>query len=186
MALDAERVLIAHKGSDATVHEVDDSNPVPVKIMTGIAGSASLIVPAVVVSTPVYTIGDSVAGKITLTNAMRVTGGTGRLASVEILDRANVKPAITLIFLDSDPVTMNPTDNVALVVGADDSKILGVLPIITADYKTINAKAIATIRNIGLTVRSTTQNIYVAILADAAITFVSTSDLQLKFGFIQD
>ena len=115
-----------------------------------------------------YTIGDSVGGLITFSNAVREKGGCALISSVKFAAVAAL--AYDLFFLNADIATP-AVDNAAFtVVVADQPKMLGVIPIAASDYKKGPAAFnVATIRNVGLIVKAaaTTKNIYAYLVANA-------------------
>lgn len=149
-------------------------------------GAGAVVTPTVTVSTtPAYAAGDSVGGKLTLTSAVRVSGGIALLQSVVILDRANQKPAGTLLIFDSDPSAATITDNAAFVYSTDDLKVVAAIPVATTDYITINSKAIANIRNIGALVKAASgTTLYAAFVLTSTPTFAATTNVQIELGLI--
>lgn len=140
------------------------------------------------VSTSAYTAGDAVGGKRTITGALRTSNGSGILESITILDRANQKAAMELFIFDSDPTAATITDNAAFVFSTDDLKVLAHVTIAATDYITINSKAIATIKGLGIALRGANSNtsLYAALVTTGTPTYVATTDLQLIYGILQD
>lgn len=149
------------------------------------AGTGAVVTPTITVSTtPAYSAGDSIGGKITLANAVRISGGITLLQSIAILDRANQKPTGTILLFNADPSAATITDNAAFVFSTDDLKVVAAIPVITADYVTINSKAVAMLRNLGAEVKAAATTLYAAFVVTSTPTFAATTDLQLAFGFI--
>lgn len=151
-----------------------------------VSGLGAVITPAITVSTtPAYTAGDSIGGKITLANAVRVSGGISLLQSIMVLDRANQKPAGTILIYNADPSAATLTDNAALVNSTDDLKIIAQIPIYSVDYVTVNSKAYAMLRNLGAEVKAASgTTLYASFCTTSTPTFAATSDLQIAFGFL--
>lgn len=175
-------------GNDADPHipSVALAAPSSEAVIGQVLGAGAVVTPTVTVSTtPAYAAGDSVGGKLTLTSAVRVSGGIALLQSVVILDRANQKPAGTLLIFDSDPSAATITDNAAFVYSTDDLKVVAAIPVATTDYITINSKAIANIRNIGAVVKAASgTTLYAAFVLTSTPTFAATSNVQIELGFI--
>lgn len=168
--------------------EVDTALPAGEAHIGAVGGNSALVTPTITVSTsPAYTAGDSIGGKITLANAVRVSGGTGILESIMVLDRANQKAAIDIIIFDADPSAATITDNAAFVFSTDDLKVLARIPVATTDYVTYNSKATANIKAIGALLKAASgTSLYAAVVTSGTPTFAATTDFQLRFGILQD
>lgn len=150
------------------------------------ANWSGVVTPTITVSTsPAYTAGDSIGGKITLANAVRVSGGSSLLQSIMMLDRANQKPIGTILIFNADPSAATLTDNAAFVFSTDDLKVVAEIPVITSDWVTINSKAVANLRNIGAVVKAASgTSLYAAFVATNTPTEAATTDIQMIFGLI--
>jgi len=134
-----------------------------------------------------YEAGDAVGGKITITNAMRVSGGTGMLQSIQVTDKGNQKAALEILILDADPTAATITDDTAFVYSTDISKQIARIPVAAADYVTINSIATASIGGIGKTLKASgSTNLYAAVVTTGTPTYTSTSDIIVTFGILQD
>lgn len=181
---DAQRVYTV----DSTGTPVTPGTPAASEVHLGqVGGHTALVTPSITVDTAVYASGDVVGGKLTLANAMRVTGGTGVLQSLMILDRSNQKPAGDVFIFDSDPTNGTYTDNGAVSFGTDDLKLLGRINISASDYVTANSKAFQAKTGLGLVVKAVTgTSLYAVFVNTSAPDFVAGTDFQLRFGFLQD
>lgn len=132
-----------------------------------------------------YTAGDSIGGKLTLTGAVAAPGGTSLLQSVMLLDRANQKPQGTILIFDSDPAAATLTDKTGFVFSTDDLKVVAAVPVVSADWVTINGKAVATLANIGRLVKAAAKQttLYAAFVTTSTPTFAATTDVQMRFHF---
>lgn len=137
-----------------------------------------------------YASGDVIGTPQVVTNAVLSQGGTGKLTSLMIADKANAKVALDILFFDSAPATSIGADNAAYALAdADTPKLLGRVAIAGADYVSSGtANAEATIKNIGLILQaaSGSKNIYMAVICRGAPTYASVSDLQIRLGIEQD
>lgn len=153
-----------------------------------IGGFTAVVAPTVTVSTsPAYTAGDCVGGKLTLSGIVR-TPGTALLQSLFMVDTSNQKAALELIIFNADPSATTFTDNGALSINAADvSKIVRRISIATTDYVTIDTKAFADISPGGkvLTPSSGT-DMYACLVAVGTPTYAATTALALKAGVLQD
>lgn len=172
--------------STAAPFPVALSAPTSEALIGAVAGAGTVVTPTITVSTsPAYTAGDSIGGKITLTNAVRISGGITLLQSVMILDRANQRATGTILLFDADPTVATITDNAAFVFSTDDLKVIATVPVNASDYVAINSKAVATLRNIGAEVRAMSgRNLFAAFVVTSTPTFAAATDLQMEFGFI--
>jgi len=139
-------------------------------------------------TTPAYTAGDAVGGKRTITGALRTSNGSGILESIQILDRANQKAAMELFIFDSNPAAATITDNAAFVFSTDDLKVLAHVTIAATDYITINSKAVATIKGLGIALKGadSSTSLYAALVTTGTPTYAATTDVQLIYGILQD
>lgn len=156
-----------------------------------VSGITKIVTPTITVSTGAYTAGDSIGGKITLEDAMRVNSphakGTGVLSGLTLLDRSNQKPEMTIFLFESDPSVATITDNAAFVFSTDDVNVVGMIIVATADWTTINSKAVAELSNLNIVVKAVGgANLYAGLVATGAPDFAATTDLQLRFKFFQD
>lgn len=178
----------AGAGTDADPHipSVALAAPSSEAVIGQIVGAGAVVIPTITVSTsPAYSAGDSIGGKITLTSAVRVSGGIALLQSIQILDRANQKPTGTILLFNADPSAATITDNAAFVFSTDDLKVDATIPVITSDYITINSKAVANLRNVGALVKAASgTTLYAAFVCTNTPTFAATSDLRIAFDFL--
>ena len=173
--------------TNSTLNTISGKVDVQLSSLQNVGGFTSLLKDTTAVSTSIYAAGDAVGGKRTLTNALRTSGGTGILESITILDRANQKAAMELFIFDSDPSAATITDNSAFVFSTDDLKVLAHITIADTDYVTINSKAMATLKGIGITLKgSGTANLYAALVTTGTPTYAATTDVQLIYGILQD
>lgn len=152
-----------------------------------IGGNTKIVTPAITVDTAAYAAGDSIGGKITLTDAMRVSGGTGVLAGITLVDRANQKPALEIFLFESDPSAATITDQSAFVFSTDDTKLVAKVIVTADDWTTIDSKAVADLANLNRVVAASgSKNLYAAIVATGTPDFAAATDLKARFKFFQD
>lgn len=151
-----------------------------------VAGSGKGVKVALTVSTsPAYTAGDSIGGKITIANAVRVSGGVSILASLQILDRANQKPTGTILIYDANPAAATLTDNAPVVNSTDDLKVIASIPVAASDYTTINSKAYANLSGLARVVQANgSTSLYASFTTTSTPTFAATTDVQLVFDLV--
>lgn len=159
-----------------------------------VGGNTAVIRPTVTTDTAIYAALDVIgaaaaSGLVTLTNAMRKSGGTGVLQSVVLYDDDNEKAAITLLFFNAAPSGGTYLGNGALTLSAGDkAAYLGRVDIATTDYLTIGVDAVASVRNIALPVQAVgTANLYmIPIVTSGTPTYTAGTDLKLALGFLRD
>ncbi len=153
-----------------------------------VGGNTSLISPTVTVSTtPAYTAGDVVGGILTLTNAMRTSGGTGILESIFINDASNQKAALDIYIFDSNPAAGTYTDNAAVVFSTDLTKLIARIPVAAADYVTNNSQATAHEKAIGAIMKASgSANLFAVIVTSGTPTYAATTAITIRFGSLQD
>jgi hypothetical protein len=185
-------------GVDGVAVDASETDPLPVggtlALSTGeshlgemgYAGQVIKVIPTI--STSAYTAGDVVGGKITFTNALRLTSGSARLKSLTLVDEDNEKSAFTLLLFDSDYTLV--ADNVTWTWNtADHAKLVAAISVrggdISADgdWVTVGGDAVATIPLADiLVVGSGVASLYGALITHSTPTFGTTSDLHLHLG----
>lgn len=149
--------------------------------------SAPITITPTVSTSPAYSSGDDVGGKMTLANAVRVSGGTGWLASLQISDISNNKFSGTLLVFNADLTTTYTDNGAAGLSSADIVKIVAQIPISSGDWTTINNRAIANpLFNPKQVKAASGTSLYAILVVTATPTFAAATDLQLIFGFAQD
>ena len=132
-----------------------------------------------------YDAGDSVGGKITITNAVGDKGGFTTLKSIHVIDKGNQKAVLEILFFNSDPAAATITDDVAFVYSTDINKQIGRVSIAAADYVTLNSLATANLGSINkvLAASSESNSLYAVIVTTGTPTYISTGDIVVTFSF---
>ena len=151
-----------------------------------VGSSADVISVTPAIDTNAYTSGDAVGGKQTLTSAARVSGGKVLLNSVVVVDKGNQKKPLTILFFDSDPSAATITNNAAFAFSTDITKVVGRVNVVAGDYETVDSKAVACVKAIGLEMKASgSANLYAAVVTTDTPTYTSASDLIFRYGFAQ-
>lgn len=141
------------------------------------------------ISTSAYTADDQLGDIKTLTAAVLTEGGTGVIQSVAITDASKQEVALNILVFSSSP-TVTSSDNGTLAISAAElaSKFLGHIAVAAADYTTLNAASVATVKGVSLPVKSTTgsKDLYFICQAVGTPTYTTTTALTLTFGILQD
>lgn len=155
-----------------------------------VGGTTAIISPAITTSaSPAYSIGDVVGGKITLTNAVRVSGGSGVLQSLLVKDTTNQKAALTILIFNADPSNGTYTDNGAITLNATDATfIIRKINVAASDYETVGTTAIADISAINKTVKAASgTSLFALIVTTGTPTYgANATSLYVNFGILQD
>jgi hypothetical protein len=136
-----------------------------------------------VITAGAYSAGDVVGGMITI--PVSGPGGGGTLRRIIIADDDNEKAALKIHFFTSQPTVF--ADNAAYApVIADLVKLIGVVPVASADYTTVNGNAYGIVQDLGIDFFVEFGNLYAYVVCDATPTYAAVTDLTLRFGFWQD
>jgi hypothetical protein len=144
-----------------------------------------------------YADGDQLGGTFTkLTDAVLSPGGVARLKSVVVLCKAanTVDPVFDILFWDKEP-TVASAENAAFdVTDANLANLIGAVSIAAANNFNLANNSASVIRALDLLLQAarpphakvtTGRDLWVSLVARAAQTYASTSDLSIKFGFEQ-
>lgn len=192
--------LVALSGVDnpraLAIQGVAGGAPVPVSGAFAIAASeANLgvvnsnrveISAAPAVSTTPYSNGDVVGSKIPLANAARVAGGTGWIDSVRLNFKADQTDQYDVLIFKADPSGTTFTDNGVLALAAADyDKLIGVVHVTDATNLGTPSIIQALNVNLGFDLSSGT-TLWAVIVSRGAPSMLSTSDLSISVGIVQN
>jgi hypothetical protein len=183
-------------GDEDVATRVTATNGLPVEVLeiaagethVGEVGGNSAIVSIVpTITAGAYSAGDVIGGELALTNAMRVTSGTGVLHSLVLFDADNEGAAMEVMLFDSNPSGTYTDNGAPTWNAADEAKFLGKVSIGTGDYITVNAVKLLCKTNIGLAVAANgATDLYAVVVVTATPTYGTTTDLTFRFGFLRD
>jgi len=146
---------------------------------------ATVVTAQPVNGTAAYSAGDLVGTKMAFSGAARHSfGGAGLVKSVLVSDLAKQNAqALELVLFDADPSGTTFTDGDALdVADGDLPKIVGVVPLGTADAVGYNDSAVYSVRNVNVAYSIASRTLYGALVARGTPTYASTADLQVRLG----
>lgn len=133
-----------------------------------------------------YSAGDALGGRLEFSPATRQPTLTALLLSVVVLDKASQDAQLDLVLFNqaftatADNAAFDPTD-------ADLANIIGHVPIVPADYASLNDNGLATLRSVNLPIHlSDTITLYGQLVTRSAPTYASTSDLTVILYLLQD
>lgn len=144
-----------------------------------------IVTPTVTVDTSIMAPGDSIGGKITLTNAMEVSSGSAFLDQIMMIDRANQKPVGEIFIFESNPAAATITNNAAFVFSTDDTLVQARIVVASGDWSTVNSKGVLCLSNLCKAVKANgSKDLYAAfVLGTGTPTFTATTDLKMRFAF---
>lgn len=140
------------------------------------------------VDTAAYGSGDLIAETQQCDGFFRKTDGTGVIQSITVVDEADQKAAIYIVFLSSN-VSMGSENSAPSISDANSNHVLGIVSVAATDYVDLGGTSVATVRNIGLPVKavSGTDDLYVAVISNASTPdYVNADDLILRIGALLD
>jgi len=142
---------------------------------------SDLIVVTPTIAAAGFTANDFVGGKLTLTNAVRVAAGKGKITGLKIVDAAK-QNADLLVFIFKADLAGTYTDNAAESVTADDwLNWIGTIEILSSDWQEMANASLVDLGFEMLVEASAGRNLYVLIVTTGTPTFTENC-LQLTFG----
>lgn len=194
-----QRVKVTH-GADGSATDVSSASGLPVEIVAGtvalsgedhigqLGGHVAVIRPTITVTAGAYSAADVVGGELTLTNALRISNGTGVLQDIVITTEDGEAFQCTILVFDANPAA-NVSDNGAWAWGSGDhDRLIAKVVVATSDYTTLGGDGVAHLKNLGIGVKGAdgTTSLYAYIIATDTPTFAATGDLNVAFKFLQD
>jgi hypothetical protein len=136
-----------------------------------------------------YASGNTIGGLFTLTNAMRLNAGSALLQHVAVTFKSLQTAAIEMLVFNANPATSTFTDKAAVsITDADLPKLVACVAFdkvtaVAATRTLYEAKALAQ----AIKVDAASRDLYAVLVARAAITFGTTTDLQtVNATMVQD
>lgn len=129
------------------------------------------------VSTTAYASGNVVGSLITFTGAARLAAGSGLIQAASVMSKSAQTAALDLLIFSANPSASTFTDKAAVAINAADlDKLVGVIHL--TDWSALGTASIAQAVGGGLPFKlASGTSIYGVLVARAAITLASTSDL---------
>lgn len=128
-----------------------------------------------------YSAKDAVGGMMTFANAARVSGGHGVINSLTIVDKDDEKAQLELWVFNADPSGV--ADNAPMdFADADMAKLVGIIPISTADYYSLLDNGAACIRGVLLQFDCAATSLFAQLKCVGTPTYTGTSDLIVTLG----
>ena len=139
-----------------------------------------------VTSASAYASGNCVGGKITISNAARVSAGSGLLQEIAINSKSAQTTQMDVILFSADPSGSTITDKTAIsIAAADFDKIIGVVHI--TDWTSLGTPSVGQGTNLALPFAlASGTTLYAAIVTRSTPTFTATTDISVSFRFIRN
>lgn len=140
------------------------------------------------ISTGIYASGDSLGSLLTFANAARISGGSGTLLGITVIDKTQAQRA-AIDFLFFDRTLTVAADNAA--VATSDADMANCLGLVTAGpYNTAWAgtplNSISTLFNIGMPFVLNGTDLFAVAIVRATPTYTATSDLIFNLTILRD
>jgi hypothetical protein len=165
----------------------DEALPAGENHIGAIGGNTEKLAIAITTSSTAYSANDNIGGVITLSNFLRVSGGTGVLQGIQLWALANQKPNLYIDFWDASPGTGTYTNDSAQVIAGDHAAHLGFIEIAAADWKDTGTISRTALTSIGMVLKgNASRNIYMTIQDKTGVTFGSVAGLFAKVSILQD
>jgi len=162
------------------------NNCLAFKISGNTGGFTDKIAITPTTSAGAYTANDNIGGIITLTNALRVSGGTGILHNIDLWALNNQKPNLYIDLWDASP-RGTYTNDTGQVIAGDHDKHLGFIEIEAADWKDTGVISRVSKTNLGLILKGvSSKDIYMTIQDKTGANFGSAAGLFGNVGILQD
>lgn len=135
------------------------------------------------ISTTAYAAKDAVGGLMTFANAVRASGGTCLVQSVQVVDKDQEMAALDLVLFDRSITA--PTDNAAFdPTDTELTQCVGVIPI--TFYADFNDNAVAIVNNVGLECVLNGTDLFGVLVSRGTPTYTATSDIVVILTILQD
>jgi len=170
------------------IHGVDGTNSGDVSSTNGLPVTAGGYqnrisqTPTISIS-PAYTAKDAIGGLLTFANAVRVSGGTGILQTVTIVDKGQQMASIDLVLFDQTFTA--PTDNAIFApTDAELANVIAVVPM--SNYSDFSTNSVAARGALGIAFEAVGTSIFGALVSRGTPTYTSTTDIIVILGILQD
>lgn len=130
--------------------------------------------------------GDVAAATQVIPNVFRDGDQGALLKHLTIIDKADQKADILIVFLDDDKA-LGTLDSAPNISDNDADAVIGWIAVAAADYKDLGGVSVANLKNIDMVLKpkAGTTNLYVGIIATATPTFTA-SGITLRLGVQRD
>lgn len=178
-------------GDTSAVVALSPNSPLPAgsSVIGTVSGTTKDIIPTLAVTASAYAAGNCMGGKLTLTSAMRISGGTGTWQTLTITDAGNQKPLLDVLLFTSNPAgTFTDKSAFPTMSVADNALVLARISILSTDWVTFGGSAYCTkvVGAIPVTAAGSA-TLYAAMnVTSGTPTPTATTNLNAVFGFLCD
>jgi hypothetical protein len=142
---------------------------------------ADLIVVTPTIGAAAFAADDVVGGKLTITNAVRINAGKGKITGLKVVDAAKQNAGLLVFIFGADLAGIYADNSAEAVTAADWLKWIGTIEILGSDWREM---ANASLVDLGfdMAVESASgRNLFALIITPSGATFTANC-LQLTFG----
>lgn len=172
--------------------DVANGNPMPVVSTASEAhlgetgGNTAQVSITFTLDTVAYAAGDVLAIPAVLTGALRKTDGTGILQSITLNDKDDQGQPLYVIVMDAS-ISLGSLNAAVSVSDANADSILAIIPVESSDWIDLGGCRVATIRNLGIPVRSAagTSTLFVGLITRGT-PLHSATGITGRFGILRD
>lgn len=166
-----QRVKISH-GADGSATDVSTASPMPVRTAWTTLSAAPTV------TAGPYSANDVVGGLLTFANAVRASGGHGKIHTIILTDLGVTANVLNLWLYDTAPAAI--ADNDAFdIPDAELPTLVGVVQIAAADYLVSTDNQAAMKLNVGLVFNCAATTLYGYLECVGTPTYASTTDITL-------
>ena len=174
-----EVVAVTGAEGSRTLNEISDANGIQV-----VTSSTVIDLTLSLSTSPAYSDGDVLFAAQELASAVRASGGTGILQSIQVVDQDDQGQAMDIIISDST-ITLGTENSAVSISDADAAKILGIVKVAAGDYVDLVNSQYASISNIGLVIIPDTTSLYISGISRGTPTHTA-SGIVLRISILQD
>lgn len=161
--------------------ELEDGSEIPFAV----GGHSVVKEVSLSLDTNAYASGDVLAATQEIASALRLSGGSGLLHSIMVLDKDDQAQALDLVFLNANG-SIGTENSAVSVTDAVADTILGIVEVAAGDYVDLVNSQLAVKTNVGIVLKvASGTSLYVAAISRGTGTYTA-SGVTLKVGIIQD
>lgn len=150
-----------------------------------VGAPADVIAVTPIVEATALDAGDVVFDTTIITNAARVSGGVVRLDSVSVIDTADQKAELHLVFFSANR-SLGTVDGAPSINDTNVLDLVGYVHVAAADYVDLGGASIVQLGALGKLMKTVgSRNLYVAAFTPGTPTYGAADALKLLFGFAQ-
>lgn len=152
--------------------------------MSFIKRDGLLITSTPVIGVGAYSSGDVLGAPVKLSDVVGDTKALAYLKSLLVLDVANQKHNLDIVFFESDPGNVGADNAPVALSAAQLALVVGTIKIVTADYETYGARAIAQ-KNLEMLIPTKVKStdLWAVYIARANVTYGAVDGIKFKYNF---